>query len=78
MSAKEGVMMQQNNKILFICDDNEVSRYLIEKLMAEGGYFVAIEPTFQRGLATFKDNGFDIVITRVKMLDSNPLELVRE
>ena len=70
--------MQQNNKILFICDDNEVSRYLIEKLMAEGGYFVAIEPTFQRGLATFKDNGFDIVITRVKMLDSNPLELVRE
>ncbi|MDD5681343.1 MAG: HD domain-containing protein [Candidatus Omnitrophica bacterium] len=70
--------MPGNNKILFICDDNELSRYLIEKLMVDGGYFVSIEPTAQKGLASFKENGFDIIITRAKLPDSNPLDLVRE
>ncbi|MDD2679539.1 MAG: HD domain-containing protein [Candidatus Omnitrophica bacterium] len=70
--------MQENNKILFICDDNELSRYLIEKLMVDGGYFVAIEPTAKRGLATFKDNGFDLVIAKTQMPDLSPQDLIRE
>ncbi|MDD5027807.1 MAG: response regulator, partial [Candidatus Omnitrophica bacterium] len=70
--------MPGNNRILFICDDNELSRYLVEKLMVEGGYFVALEPTVPKGLASFKDNGFDIVMTRAQMPGSNPLDLVRE
>jgi len=70
--------MPENNKILFICDDNELSRYLIEKLITEGGYSVALETTAKSGLAAFKDNGFDLVITKPQMPDLSPQELIKE
>jgi len=70
--------MAENNKILFICDDNEVSRYLVEQLMVEGGYFVALETNAKKALDTFKENLFDLVITKPQMPDLSSLELIRE
>jgi len=70
--------MPENNKILFICDENEVSRYLVEQLMVEGGYFVALEETAKSALETFKESGFDLVITKPQMPDLSSLELIRE
>ena len=70
--------MPENNKILFICDDNEISRYLVEQLMVEGGYFVAFEPTAKQGLDAFRENDFDLVIAKPQMPDLSSLELIRE
>ncbi len=70
--------MPENNKILFICDENEVSRYLVEKLMVEGGYFVALESTAEKGLEAFRANDFDLIIAKPKMPDLDSLELIRE
>ena len=70
--------MPENNKILFICDDNEVSRYLVEQLMVEGGYFVTLESTAKQGLDTFRANDFDLVIAKPQMPDLSSLELIRE
>jgi len=70
--------MPENNKILFICDENEISRYLVEQLMVEGGYFVSLETTAKKAIETFRDNGFDLVITKPQMPDLSSLELIRE
>jgi len=70
--------MPENKKILFICDDSEVSRYLVEQLMVEGGYFVALEPTAKEGLDAFRENDFDLVIAKPQMPDLSSLELIRE
>ncbi|MCX5695522.1 MAG: HD domain-containing protein [Candidatus Omnitrophica bacterium] len=70
--------MSENNKILFICDENEVSRYLVEQLMVEGGYFVALETTAKGALEAYKENGFDIIITKPQMPDLSSVELIRE
>jgi response regulator RpfG family c-di-GMP phosphodiesterase len=68
----------ENNKILFIAEDNEISRFLIEQLMVEAGYFVAFKNNPKDGLLTFKDGGFDLVITNPKMQDSSSIELIKE
>lgn len=70
--------MADNNRILFICDDTEISRYLVEKLMVEGGYYVNLESTAKDGLEAFKGNGFDMVITKAQLPDLGSLELFRE
>ncbi len=70
--------MSVNNKILFICDENEIGRYLVEQLMVEGGYFVNLTPTAKEGIEALKGNGYDLVITRPQMPDLNSLELIKE
>jgi len=70
--------MPENNKILFICDENELSRHLVEQLMVEGGYFVSLEITAKKGLESFRESGFDLVIVKPQMPDLSSLELIRE
>ncbi|MFH0855691.1 MAG: HD domain-containing phosphohydrolase [Candidatus Omnitrophota bacterium] len=70
--------MPEHNKILFICDDNDLSRHLVEQLMAEGGYFVSLESTAQKGLESFREKGFDLVIAKPQAQGLNSLELIRE
>ncbi|MDO8662083.1 MAG: HD domain-containing protein [Candidatus Omnitrophota bacterium] len=70
--------MPENNKILFICDDNEISRYLVEQLMIGGGYFVAFKSTAKEGLDVFREGDFDLVIAKPQMSDLSSLELIRE
>ena len=68
----------KNNRILFICDDNEISRYLKEQLMIDGGYFVTFEESSKAGLEAFRQNSFDIIIFKPQISDSDSLGLVRE
>ena len=68
----------KNNRILFICDDNEISRYLKEQLMIEGGYFVTFEGSPKEGLEAFRQNGFDIVIFKPHVLGGGSLGLIKE
>lgn len=70
--------MAENNKILFICDTNEVSAYLAEKLRGDGGYSVTFESTAKSGLSALKENGFDLVIARPEMPDLSSADLIRE
>lgn len=70
--------MLVSNKILFISDDNEVSRYLIEQLMIEGGYFVEMKTSAKDGVSSFRDGGFDIVLANPQMQDLSSIELLRE
>ena len=69
--------MNSNNRILFICDENEVSRYLREQLMVEGGYAVDFEASAKEGLAKLKENSFDIIIVRPDMPDLSSPELIK-
>lgn len=68
----------KNNRILFVCDDNEISRYLREQLMIEGGYFVSFKESPKEGLEEFRQNGFDIVIFKPRVLDIGSLGLIKE
>jgi len=70
--------MPENNRILFICDDNEVSRYLKEQLMLEGGYFVVSEESSETGLNSFSRNGFDLVIIKPDTFDAGLLNFIKE
>lgn len=68
----------ENSKILFIAGDNEVSRFLIEQLMVEAGCFVAFKTTVKEGLLTFREGGFDLIITNPNIQDSSSIELIKE
>jgi putative two-component system response regulator len=64
--------MAEKGKILFICDDTEVSRYLEEQLIAEGGYSVVTQESLSMGLSSFSGDNFDLVI--IKLDSAEPLE----
>jgi len=46
--------------------------------MVEGSYSVVFEESPQEGLASFRRNGFDLVIIKPHTLDSGSLELIKE
>ena len=69
--------MSNGSRILLICDDENISRYLKDKLIVEGGYFVASGNTISAGLAAFKQNGFDLVIAKVKPREQETKEFIR-
>jgi len=64
--------MLEEKRILLICDDELVTRHLREKLIIDGGYFVAAEPSSQKGLAALKNNSFDMVIAKFGLSDAEP------
>jgi putative nucleotidyltransferase with HDIG domain len=59
--------MAENIAILVICDDEEISSYLRERLIIDTGYSVFFEARPERGLLAFKENSFDIVIIKFGM-----------
>lgn len=69
--------MAQGNNILLICDDEEISRYLRETLIIDGGCSVSFESSSQAGLARLRENNFDLVIAKFAMPDLDGFELVR-
>lgn len=64
-------------KILLINDDEVISRYLREKLIINGGYTVFYESNAADGLKTFKEQNFDITITKVNRSDLNDTGIIR-
>ncbi|MFA5287427.1 MAG: HD domain-containing phosphohydrolase [Candidatus Omnitrophota bacterium] len=67
-----------DNRILLICDDSEISRYLKEKLTGESGYLISLAESQKEGLDVFRQNDFDIVILKPRASDIKSLELIRE
>ncbi|MBN2830919.1 MAG: HD domain-containing protein, partial [Candidatus Omnitrophica bacterium] len=68
----------KNNRILFVCEDDEVSRYLREQLTIEGGYSLLFEESSEAGINSFRNNGFDLVIIKPATLGSGSLNLIKE
>lgn len=69
--------MENGNKILLICDDESISRYLREQLIVEGGYSVSSQGSTQQGLAAFRQNGFDLVIAKINPAEQETKEFIR-
>ena len=69
--------MAENNRILFICEKNEVCEYLAEQLTAEGGYSLILKTSARDGLDFLRDNGADLIIAKPQMPDLSSLELIR-
>jgi len=69
--------MAETSRVLIISDDDQVSRYLREQLMVEGGYSVVFENSSSGGLNALRQDSFDIVILRFGMPDMNAAELIK-
>jgi putative nucleotidyltransferase with HDIG domain len=70
--------MSNNNRILLIIDNEEVSRYFMEQLIINGGYSVSVQSSTRKGLEVFKENNFDLVIAKFGMPDFESIKLVKE
>ena len=69
--------MAETINILLICDDEEMSKYLREVLIVEGGGSISFESTGQGGLNALKQNIFDVIIAKFGMFDLNSEELIK-
>lgn len=69
--------MAEDKAILLICDDDHLSGYLREKLIIDGGYAVTFESTSLGGLNAFRQNNFDLVISKFGMPDLDSRELIK-
>lgn len=69
--------MAGSNRILLVCDDESISRYLREKLIIDGGYDVSFESTLSDAVSAFEQNSFDIVIVKFGPSDVDNQKLVK-
>src|SRR3989338_2028376 len=69
--------MADGSRILLICEDENISRYLRQKLIVEGGYLVSCEGSISAGLVSFRKNGFDLVIAKVKLDEDETREFIK-
>jgi putative nucleotidyltransferase with HDIG domain len=70
--------MITDNRILLIIDNDEISKYLMEQLIINGGYSVSLQSSAILGLEAFKENNFDLVIAKFGMPDLDGIKLVKE
>jgi len=71
-------MTEGTSRILLVCDDEEITKYLREQLVFEGGHSISVEASGQAGLLAVKQNSFDIVIVSLGMLDLDGVELIKD
>src|SRR5882672_9037395 len=69
--------MSDAGKILLIEDDPGIVMTL-RRVLTEEGYSVEVEKRGDSGIAAARQDSFDIVITDMKLLGLNGLDLVRE
>jgi nitrogen regulation protein NR(I) len=69
--------MNSSAKILLVEDDSGIVATL-RRVLTEEGYEVTVEKTGDSGLSRAKADGFDLVVTDLKLPGLNGLELVRE
>jgi DNA-binding NtrC family response regulator len=70
-------MTNENARILLIEDDPAIANTL-RRILVDEGYEIVVETTGEAGLVRAKQNGFDVVITDLKLPGLSGLELVRE
>lgn len=64
-------------RILLICDDEAISRYLREQLIVEQRHSVSCEASSQGGLSALRQNSFDLVIVKSGISDLDTAELIK-
>ncbi len=69
--------MKELSRALIISDDEQISRYLREQLIIDGGFQVIFENSSHGGLTALKADSFDIVIMRYAMPDMSSAELIK-
>jgi DNA-binding NtrC family response regulator len=57
-------MNNSTNRILLFIDNEELIRTMTERLIIEGGYSVVLESQVSSAIASFKENGFDMVVCK--------------
>lgn len=70
--------MTEDKSILLICNDDQFSTYLKERLIIDGGYAVTLESTSLGALNTLRQNNFDMVIAKFGMPDLDSRQLIKE
>jgi putative nucleotidyltransferase with HDIG domain len=65
-------------KVLIICDEQQLTEYLSGRLQEEGGYSVSIQDSSIKGLVDFKEGHFSVVIAKLEAADTGRLELLKE
>ena len=61
--------MSSANRILVICDEEEISTRLRQELIIDGKYFVSFVTSGAQGLASLKENNFDLIIIKYGVSD---------
>ncbi len=69
--------MAESNRILLIHDNEDISRYLGEKLIINAGYFVNIEADAHAASESFKQDSYDVVIIKFGILNSPGAEIAK-
>ena len=69
--------MNEMARILVVNDEEDLSRYLRERLVITGGYLVDVETNAHAGLERFRQNGFDLVITKLGIPGMEIIDLVK-
>ena len=63
-------------KILIICDEDAITRYIREHLSFDGGFSTGIATSGHAGLAALERNAFDVIIVTFGLADLDNRELV--
>jgi CheY-like chemotaxis protein len=61
-----------------VVDDDEVSRLVIGKILEAAKYEVAYAVDGEQGVAFYKKNPFDVIVTDLVMPVMNGLQMIRE
>jgi putative two-component system response regulator len=69
--------MLNNIRVLLICDNEDMSVYLNDRLADRGGNSVFLEATGRGSMETLRHNSFDVVIAKLGMFDIDAIELVK-
>jgi putative nucleotidyltransferase with HDIG domain len=69
--------MAETSRVLLIFDDEQMSRYLREQLIIDGGFSVVFENSSLGGLNAMRQGGFDVVVLRFAMSDMESAELIK-
>jgi len=70
--------MYRDKKILIVDRDEPEARYIRERLILDSNYSVSLELSGKTGLATFRENNFDIVLFRASLEDIDCQDFFRE
>lgn len=70
--------MVNTYRILLINNEEAISRYMRDELTIKGGYAVSLEYNYRQALETLRRAGFDIVIVKFGMPDTNGPAFLKE
>lgn len=70
------LVKKMNKQAVLVIDDEKITRTLIELTLKHAGYKIGVAESANEGLAMFKNEHFDIVITDILMPDKMGLDLI--